>query len=123
MLNEQAVFDRFVLRFNHSEFFEAHEELESLWTAGGLGNNALRGLIQLCAAFVHTQKGTRAGAKSLLEKSRSLLQPLRDRTPHLSRLFDKTTALLADDSIDLARVSCPSIGPALEAEMRRILGI
>lgn len=122
MFRDQDAFDRFILRFNHAEFFEAHEELEDLWNAGGRGNNSLRGLIQLCAALVHIQRGSPAGAVSVLHKSKDLLHPLRHRAPHLSLLLEKV-ARAAEEGHGLERIHMPLIDAALESELRRILGV
>jgi len=44
--------------FNAERFWEAHEVLESLWrVAEGEEKSLLQGLILVCAAFVHAQKG------------------------------------------------------------------
>jgi hypothetical protein len=47
-----------VFLFNAERFWEAHEVLESLWrVAQGEEKDLLQGLILVCAAFVHLQKG------------------------------------------------------------------
>lgn len=44
--------------FDAERFWEAHEVLESLWrVAEGKEKTLLQGLILVCAAFVHVQKG------------------------------------------------------------------
>jgi len=60
--------------FNGERFWEAHEVLESLWrVAQGEEKRVLQGLILVCAAFVHLQKGENRVALGVAERSLPLL--------------------------------------------------
>lgn len=72
--SEKGVLETFVRLFNAENFFEAHEALETVWANRGFGNNPLRGLIQLCAALAHFQRGNYAGARSVMDKASALLR-------------------------------------------------
>ncbi len=55
--------------FNERYFFEAHEVLEDAWRREhGEPRVFLQGLIQLCAAYHHTQNDNLVGAVTLLER-------------------------------------------------------
>ncbi len=55
--------------FNDRFFFEAHEVLEEVWRQEhGESRVFLQGLIQICAAYHHTQNGNLIGAVTLLER-------------------------------------------------------
>jgi len=55
--------------FNDRFFFEAHEVLEEVWRREhGESRAFLQGLIQICAAYHHTQNGNLIGAVTLLER-------------------------------------------------------
>lgn len=71
---QKAALESFVQLFNAEEFFEAHEALEQVWAARGFGDNALRALIQICAALFHVQNENHAGARSVFEKADVLLK-------------------------------------------------
>jgi len=59
-----------VAYFNHERFFESHEELERLWrNANGAEKELLQGLILVCAAFVHDQKGERSVAMGIVTRA------------------------------------------------------
>lgn len=68
-------------RFNRQQFFEAHEELESLWLTVRHSPDArfYQGLIMVAGAFVHFQKGRPRAAAKLLRLARERLQPFGDR--------------------------------------------
>jgi predicted metal-dependent hydrolase len=54
----QALFDRAVASFNARDFYEAHEDWETLWhEAEGAERRWLQGLIQIAAAFFHFERG------------------------------------------------------------------
>jgi uncharacterized protein len=60
--------------FNGERFWEAHEVLESLWrVAEGDEKRLLQGMILVCAAFVHEQKGEKGVALSVAKRSLPLL--------------------------------------------------
>jgi predicted metal-dependent hydrolase len=55
--------------FNDRYFFEAHEVLEEVWRQEhGEPRAFLQGLIQICAAYHHSQNGNFVGAVTLLER-------------------------------------------------------
>jgi len=61
---------RAVSYFNAERFFESHEDLESLWrTSQGGEKELLQGMILVCAAFVHEQKGERGVALGIVKRS------------------------------------------------------
>jgi hypothetical protein len=61
--------------FNAERFWEAHEVLESLWrVAEGDEKLLLQGLILVCAAFVHEQKGEEAVAMGVAKRALPLLR-------------------------------------------------
>jgi uncharacterized protein len=55
-----------IILFNSGEFFKAHEIWEEIWlVAVEPEKTLLQGLIQLAAAFHHSSRGNRNGARSL----------------------------------------------------------
>lgn len=53
--------------FNSRRFFEAHEVWEEIWLAEAEPEKTfLQGLIQIAAAFHHSERGNASGAESLL---------------------------------------------------------
>jgi predicted metal-dependent hydrolase len=56
--------------FNAERYWECHEVLEGVWrTKSGEEKNFLQGLILVCAAFVHHQKGEEEVAYSVLSRA------------------------------------------------------
>jgi hypothetical protein len=56
--------------FNSERYWEAHETLESVWrNASGEEKRYLQGLILVCAAFVHHQKGEKQVALGILRRA------------------------------------------------------
>jgi hypothetical protein len=56
--------------FNSERYWECHEVLEGLWrTKAGAEKSLLQGLILVCAAFVHHQKGEEAVALGVLRRA------------------------------------------------------
>ncbi len=73
MPTEEAV-KEVVTLFNAERFWEAHEVLESLWRAAeGEEKKLLQGLILVCAAFVHLQKGEKSVALGVARRGLPLL--------------------------------------------------
>ncbi len=72
VLPPQDLFDRALRHFNAREFFEAHEDWETLWhEAEGEERLWLQGLIQWAAAFVHFERGFHAsGFVKLIREGR-----------------------------------------------------
>jgi len=60
--------------FNSERFWECHETLEGQWrVSSGNEKLLLQGLILVCAAFVHHQKGEEETALSVLRRARRQL--------------------------------------------------
>lgn len=56
--------------FNQERYWEAHEVLESVWRVStGKERSFLQGLILVCAAYVHHQKGEREVALAVLRRA------------------------------------------------------
>lgn len=91
MLPELA---RFISRFDRGEYWSAHEELEPAWLRDR--RPELQGLIQLAAAWLHAERGNRAGA---LSKARSAIRLLGKTAAieglPLTKVREATTALIA----------------------------
>ncbi len=86
--------------FNDRYFFEAHEVLEEVWRKEhGEPRLFLQGLIQICAAYHHTQNGNRIGAVTLLERG---AEKIRRYPP--GYLGIDTMPLLAHVDADRARL-------------------
>ncbi len=73
-------FEQGIRLFNSQKFFEAHEALEAVWLKSeGDEKTFLHGLIQIAAAFHHSQRRNPAGARSLLEKGWKKLERFGER--------------------------------------------
>lgn len=60
--------------FNAERYWECHETLEALWRVkSGDEKRLLQGVILLCAAFVHHQKGEESVASGVLDRALPLL--------------------------------------------------
>jgi len=69
-LTKEAAVAEAVSLFNAERFWETHEVLEALWrVAHGEEMNLLQGLILVCAAFVHVQKGEAEVALGVARRS------------------------------------------------------
>ncbi len=56
--------------FNEERYWEAHEILESIWReSNGYEKSTLQGIILICAAFVHMQKGEDDIAYTILNRA------------------------------------------------------
>lgn len=94
--------------FNDRYFFEAHEVLEGVWKEEhGDSRLFLQGLIQICAAYHHTQNGNLVGAVTLLQRGAEKI--LRYPAGYLG--ID-TKGLL--DAIDADRARLEMTGPGAE---------
>jgi uncharacterized protein len=68
--SKQEIIAESVAYFNGERFFESHEELERLWrTAHGPERELLQGLILVCAALVHEQKGERTVGLGIVRRA------------------------------------------------------
>ncbi|MFO0932882.1 MAG: DUF309 domain-containing protein [Planctomycetota bacterium] len=66
----RGLFDRAVVHFNATRFFESHEDWETIWhECEGAHRLFVQGLIQLAAAFHHVDHGTASGLVKLLRSS------------------------------------------------------
>ena len=66
-----ALFQEGFKHYKSSNYFDAHEAWEELWSDYYLVDKKfIQGLIQLSVSFVHLDNGNLNGAKSLLKKSR-----------------------------------------------------
>jgi hypothetical protein len=67
---EEKLFADSKFYFNSERYWECHEVLESVWrNKMGPEKRFLQGLILVCAAFVHHQKGEQAVALSVLRRA------------------------------------------------------
>ena len=67
---EPRVFEEARRLFNDERYWECHEVLEGLWrTKQGEEKRLLQGIILVCAAFVHHQKGEEAVAIGILGRA------------------------------------------------------
>ena len=94
--------------FNERYFFEAHEVLEDAWRREhGEPKVFLQGLIQLCAAYHHTQNNNFVGAVTLLERG---AEKIRRYPP--GYLGIDTVSLLAHVDADRAQLLRAQGGPS-----------
>jgi predicted metal-dependent hydrolase len=94
--------------FNDRFFFEAHEVLEGVWREErGEPRLFLQGLIQISAAYHHTQNGNLVGAITLLQRGAEKMR----RYP-AGYLGIDTEDLLAHVDADRARLE--TIGPGAD---------
>jgi len=62
--------------FNQRHFFDAHEVLEDVWReTHGPARSFLQGLIQIAVGLHHYGTGNREGARSLLRRGLTRLEP------------------------------------------------
>ena len=90
--------------FNSERYWECHEVLEGVWRKReGDGKTLLQGMILVCAAFVHHQKGEDHVALGVLERGVRLLGP-----PALSHGPSWVERLKAnsEDVLDRGRFFC-----------------
>ncbi len=67
---KEILFNKGLELFNQGNYYDAHEEWETLWSDYYLPDrDFVQGLIQLSVSFVHLSNGNLIGAKSLLKKS------------------------------------------------------
>jgi hypothetical protein len=93
--------------FNAERFWEAHEVLESIWrVAEGNEKSLLQGLILVCAAFVHHQKGNDEVALGVCR--RSLPQLSWDESEYhgiqIGPLRKSVTQMVASERVSLFRL-------------------
>jgi hypothetical protein len=89
--------------FNAERFWEAHEVLESVWrVAEGQEKRLLQGLILVCAAFVHEQKGEPEIALGVAKRSLPLIMW---REPTYHRIDVASLRKRVSEGIPLGRLS------------------
>ncbi len=65
-----------VAQFNHGEYFEQHETLETLWRAEPRAVRCLyRGILQIGVAFHHLRRGNYHGVVAMLERGLQNVRP------------------------------------------------
>ncbi len=87
-MNDDALPAEWTARFVHGldcfergEFYDAHEELEELWSGEvGARRHLLQALIQLAVALHHRGNGNFAGALSLCERAQEHLAAVAEPT-------------------------------------------
>jgi predicted metal-dependent hydrolase len=63
-------------QFNRGEYFEQHETLEALWRAEpGEVRRLYQGILQIGVAFHHLRRGNLAGARRLLARGLTAIEP------------------------------------------------
>ena len=73
--DEGALFEEARSLFNAERYWESHEVLEGVWrNKHGEEKRLLQGIILVCAAFVHHQKGEPQVAMGVLKRSVPLLE-------------------------------------------------
>ncbi|MDG6991165.1 MAG: DUF309 domain-containing protein [Nitrososphaerota archaeon] len=73
---EDEIFSEAKSLFNAERYWECHEVLEGIWrTRTGDEKALLQGVILICAALVHHQKGEDAVALGILERAVRMLRP------------------------------------------------
>ena len=61
---------RFAALYSAGRYFDAHEELETVWRRSGeMPMRFLQGLIQWSVAFEHHRRGNAHGARALLDRA------------------------------------------------------
>ena len=85
-------------RFNHGDYFEAHEEWEKAWYGTeGEENRFLKGLIQIAVSLHHLESGNLKGARKVMATalrqlpqqaapSQAIIPGLLDGLPNVARL-------------------------------------
>ncbi|MDA4128218.1 MAG: DUF309 domain-containing protein [Thaumarchaeota archaeon] len=72
---KQAIIGEAVEFFNAERYWEAHEDLEAIWrNSNGEEKSLLQGIILVCAAFVHHQKGEKDVSLSVLRRALKQLE-------------------------------------------------
>ncbi len=100
--------------FNDRFFFEAHEVLEGVWREEhGASKLFLQGLIQISAAYHHTQNGNLIGATTLLQRGAEKIR----RYP-AGYLGIDTKDLLAHVDADRARLETSGPGADLASRLQ-----
>jgi hypothetical protein len=104
---EEAILESVAL-FNAERFWEAHEVLESLWRVEqGDEKRLLQGLILVCAALVHMQKGEGPVALGIARRALPLLV-WREPTYHgldVSRITEALGQMIEQGAITIFELS------------------
>jgi hypothetical protein len=110
-LSDKEAVREAVKLYNEERFWEAHEVLEGVWRRKGPGGekDALQGLILLCAAYVHLQKGEADVGIGILARALKKLTGSRIDTYfgiNLRTLIEQMTEM-----IEMRRIRMVSIRP------------
>lgn len=68
----------FFEKFNHGEYYECHDLLESIWL-GDRENRYLQGMLQLAVGIYHYEYGNVKGARLMFQSALAYLQKYRPR--------------------------------------------
>ena len=93
--------------FNSERYWEAHENLESVWrNSAGNEKSYLQGIILVCAAFVHHQKREDEVALGVLRRALKQLSYLEDSYHEIKvdRLRKNTEEVLASKKFEPFRI-------------------
>ena len=111
--------------FNERQLFEAHEAWEELWLELTTPDRKFyQGLIQVAAAFLKVETGSRRGALSLYESARRYLEPFQPSFQGLNvtafiAAFDRCFQPALQEPPD-APITVPSeLIPTIRLEARR----
>ncbi|HXW37076.1 MAG TPA: DUF309 domain-containing protein [Nitrososphaerales archaeon] len=105
--SKQDTIDQAVDYFNRERFWESHEVFESLWrTISGEEKSYIQGIILVCAAFVHEQKGERKVAMGIFRRARRQLDYSRAEYHGISvsNLANKVDETLATENPKVFRI-------------------
>src|SRR5262249_28284901 len=99
-LSRDPEFEHGIALFNAGEFFQAHEELEIVWTpVRGPRRFFLQSLIHLAVGFYHHRNGNQVGARLQPDKA------LRKLAAYLPRYETVDTAAIYCEAVEaLARI-------------------
>lgn len=111
-----AALGRGIERFNHGDYWHAHEEWESIWLSDrGESRDFLQGLIQLAAAWYHVGKKNWRGATRLFVAALARLE----RYPAGYLGLDREAAVIAARD-DLATLSSGGVVSPRPVSLRRM---
>jgi len=108
---------RFVARFDHRDYWLAHEELEDLWLEDR--SDLYKGLIQVAAAFVHVDRNNWNGAAKMFASALSLLEdyPAQQRGFDLEHISERAAAA-HEHVVELKRTGRRDFDESLRFNMR-----
>jgi len=93
-LTDEEILSKARRLFNAERYWECHEVLEGLWRQEqGEEKQMLQGMILVCAAYVHHQKGEEGVALSVLRRGAKMLQSLPGENDVLNLSVVRTNVL------------------------------